>query len=67
MESADCLVARAAQVKERFLADFRLLILTFLSLERARLQRVGLALPARQSWMVVTARVRLARSSLEGC
>ena len=64
MENADFFVAGAAQVMECFLADFCHWISTLLSVELQRLQRVGQALSERQSWMVVTARVRLVQSTL---
>ena len=64
MENTDCLVAGAAQVMEGFLAVFSHLILTLLSLKRKRPPRVGLALSEGQSWMVVTARIRLVLTRL---
>ena len=64
MENADCLVAGAGQVMEWVLAVFSHWILTLLSLERERLQKVGRALSERQSWMVVTVPVRLVQSRL---
>ena len=64
LEKADCLVAEAEQVMESFLASRSCWISTLLSLEHERLQRVGRALSERQSWMVVTGRVKLVRSRL---